>query len=81
MYELVLLAPESAVEELSQQLIDELVALSVSVEDADADDACAQAIYGEPGAARPNRVAAVIIVACFRARTGPLPPGLRAGAG
>lgn len=49
MYQLVLLAPESAVEELSQQLIDELVALSVSVEDADADDACAQAIYGEPG--------------------------------
>jgi ribosomal protein L11 methyltransferase len=50
MFELVLLAPESAVEELAQRLIDELAALSVSVEDADADDVGEQAIYGEPGA-------------------------------
>jgi ribosomal protein L11 methyltransferase len=50
MYELVLLAPASAVEELSQRLIDELAAQSVSVEDADADGASEQALYGEPGA-------------------------------
>jgi ribosomal protein L11 methyltransferase len=49
MYELALLAPESAVEQLSQQLIDDLAALSVSVEDADADHAGERAIFGEPG--------------------------------
>jgi ribosomal protein L11 methyltransferase len=49
MHELVLLAPEPVVERLSQLLIDELAALSVSVEDADADAAGERALYGEPG--------------------------------
>jgi len=53
MYELVLLATQSLVEELSQNLIDALDAGSVSVEDADADSAAEQALYGEPGLATP----------------------------
>lgn len=49
MIELVLLASEPLVEDLSQHLIDDLQAGSVSVEDADADSADEQALYGEPG--------------------------------
>ncbi len=56
MYELVLSAPETLVESVSDALMNELEALSVSVEDADADTAAEQALFGEPGmpAARPG---------------------------
>ena len=49
MFELRLHAPEDAVEALSDVLMDELDALSVSVEDADADTASERALFGEPG--------------------------------
>ncbi len=49
MHELMLTAPEALVEGVSDTLVDELGALSVSVEDADADTACEQALFGEPG--------------------------------
>ena len=49
MVELLLLAPEGCVEQVSDALIDELDALSVSVEDADADSADEHALFGEPG--------------------------------
>lgn len=48
MFELVLRAPAALVEPLSDLLMDELDALSVSVEDADADTAAEQALFGEP---------------------------------
>ena len=48
MFELRLLAPEDRVEALSDAL-DALDALSVSVEDADADTAAERALFGEPG--------------------------------
>lgn len=56
MYELVLSAPETLVEPVSEALMNELEALSVSVEDADADTDAEQALFGEPGmpAARPG---------------------------
>lgn len=47
MHELVLRAPEEAVETVSDALM-ELEALSVSVEDADADTPSEQALFGEP---------------------------------
>jgi ribosomal protein L11 methyltransferase len=53
MVELLLLAPEHLVEPASDALIDELDALSVSVEDADADSAAEQALFGEPGLPTP----------------------------
>jgi ribosomal protein L11 methyltransferase len=49
MVELTLRAPAALVEPVSDVLIDELDALSVSVEDADADTAAEQALFGEPG--------------------------------
>jgi ribosomal protein L11 methyltransferase len=54
MFELVLLAPQEAVEPVSDALMGELGALSVSVEDADADSAAEQAIFGEPGMPPPK---------------------------
>ena len=48
MIELQLLAPESLVERLSDALL-ELGALSVSVEDADANTEHERALFGEPG--------------------------------
>jgi ribosomal protein L11 methyltransferase len=53
MVELLLLSPEERVEDVSDALIDELDALSVSVEDADADTANEQALFGEPGMPAP----------------------------
>ena len=53
MVELLLLAPESVVESVSDALIDELGALSASVEDADADTDAEQALFGEPGMPAP----------------------------
>lgn len=53
MVELLLLAPEDVVESVSDVLIDELGALSASVEDADADTAEEQALFGEPGMPAP----------------------------
>jgi ribosomal protein L11 methyltransferase len=49
MFELQLLCPEATVELISDALL-ELDALSISVEDADADTANEQALFGEPGA-------------------------------
>jgi ribosomal protein L11 methyltransferase len=49
MVELLLLVPEELVEPVSDALMDELDALSVSVEDADADTASERALFGEPG--------------------------------
>lgn len=49
MIELVLLAPQSLVEPVSDALMDELDAVSVSVEDSDADTQAEQALFGEPG--------------------------------
>jgi len=54
MYELVLQAPESLVESVSDALMDELDALSVSVEDSDADTDAEQALFGEPGMPAPS---------------------------
>jgi ribosomal protein L11 methyltransferase len=54
MYELVLRAPEALVETVSDALIDELDALSVSVEDADAGSESEQALFGEPGMPAPR---------------------------
>ena len=49
MFELILLAPEALVEPVSETLMNELGALSVSVEDADAHCDAEQALFGEPG--------------------------------
>jgi ribosomal protein L11 methyltransferase len=49
MFELRLHVPQDRVEAVSDALMDELEALSVSVEDADADTAAEQALFGEPG--------------------------------
>jgi len=54
MFELVLQAPESLVESVSDALMDELDALSVSVEDSDADTDAEQALFGEPGMPAPS---------------------------
>ena len=54
MVELQWLVPEDRVEAVSDALIDELGALSVSVEDADADTAAEQALFGEPGMPAPR---------------------------
>jgi ribosomal protein L11 methyltransferase len=54
MVELLLLVPEDRVEPVSDALIDDLGALSVSVEDADADTSAERALYGEPGLPAPG---------------------------
>jgi ribosomal protein L11 methyltransferase len=54
MYELLLLVPEELVEPVSDALMDELQALSVSVEDADADTDAEHALFGEPGMPAPR---------------------------
>ena len=53
MHELVLGAPQSLVEPVSDALMDELAALSVSVEDADAGTDGEHALFGEPGMPSP----------------------------
>jgi len=53
MFELVLLAPEERLEDLGDAL-DALEALSVSVEDADAQTEAEQALFGEPGMPAPK---------------------------
>ena len=54
MHELLLRLPESLVEAVSEALVDELDALSVSVADADAGTADEQALFGEPGMPAPT---------------------------
>jgi ribosomal protein L11 methyltransferase len=54
MFELVLQAPEALVESVSDALMEELDALSVSVEDSDADTAAEHALFGEPGMPPPS---------------------------
>ena len=53
MHELTLRAPESLVEPVSDALMEELGALSVSVEDADAGTDAERALFGEPGMPEP----------------------------
>ncbi len=53
MFELVLRAPAALVEPVSDLLMDDLDALSVSVEDADADTDAEHALFGEPGMPAP----------------------------
>lgn len=54
MFELTLNAPQALVEPVSDALMDELGALSVSVEDADADTDEERALFGEPGMPAPK---------------------------
>ena len=54
MYELVLRAPQALVEPVSDALMDEWGALSVSVEDADAGTETESALFGEPGMPAPR---------------------------
>ena len=54
MFELTLGCPQALVEAVADALSDELEALSVSVEDADADSPAEQALYGEPGLPPPQ---------------------------
>ncbi len=54
MVELILLVPEDLVESVSDALMDELEALSVSVEDADAGTDAEHALFGEPGMPAPR---------------------------
>jgi ribosomal protein L11 methyltransferase len=54
MFELVLQAPEALVETVSDALMEELDALSVSVEDSDADTPAERALFGEPGMPPPS---------------------------
>jgi ribosomal protein L11 methyltransferase len=54
MFELTLNAPQALVEPVSDALMDELDALSVSVEDADADTDDERALFGEPGMPAPQ---------------------------
>ena len=54
MFELTLGCPQALVEPVADALSDELEALSVSVEDADADSPAEQALYGEPGLPPPK---------------------------
>lgn len=54
MLELQLLCPEDLVESVSDALMEELDALSVSVEDADADTTAERALFGEPGMPAPR---------------------------
>jgi len=53
-FELVLRAPASLVETVSDALVDELDALSVSVEDAEADTDSEKPLFGEPGMPAPQ---------------------------
>jgi ribosomal protein L11 methyltransferase len=53
MFELSLQVPQDLVEALSDALVEELDALSVSVEDADADTPAEAALFGEPGMPAP----------------------------
>lgn len=54
MFELTLGCPQALVESVADALTDELDALSVSVEDADADSPAERALYGEPGLPPPQ---------------------------
>src|SRR5688500_9598091 len=54
MYQLALIVPEQLVEPVSDALVGELEAKSVSVEDADADTDAEQAMFGEPGLPPPR---------------------------
>jgi ribosomal protein L11 methyltransferase len=54
MFQLALLVPEQLVEPVSDALMGELEAVSVSVEDADVDTDAEQALFGEPGLPPPR---------------------------
>jgi hypothetical protein len=70
------------VEPVSDALMDELDALSVSVEDADADTDAEQALFGEPGMPAPRGLAALDAEGAVRRPRPPPPrPPPAAGAG
>jgi len=54
LFELAMTAPQALVEPVSEALMEELEALSVSVEDADADTEAEHALFGEPGMPPPR---------------------------
>ncbi|HEU4650054.1 MAG TPA: hypothetical protein VFS49_01435, partial [Croceibacterium sp.] len=54
MHELVLRVSEASVDAVSDSLADDLGALAVTVEDADADSDGERAIFGEPGLPQPR---------------------------
>src|SRR5262245_58234059 len=54
MVELILRASHDLVEAVSDRLVDDLDALSVTVEDADADTDDEQPLFGEPGMPQPD---------------------------
>ena len=54
LFELVLSAPQALVEPVSEALMNELDAVAVSVEDADADTEAEHALFGEPGMPAPK---------------------------
>ena len=77
MYELCLMCPEDRVESVSDAL-DALDALSVSVEDADAQTDAEQALFGEPGMPPPKLAWVVELsleeaLAAVTAATPPIP--------
>jgi len=55
LHELIVLSPQQRVESLGEALLDELGALSVAVEDADAGGQSEQALFGEPGMPTPRQ--------------------------
>ncbi len=65
MHALSLLAPAAAVDALSDLLADELDALSVSIEDADAGSAAEQPVFDEPGVAAGSTWAHARVTALF----------------
>ena len=65
MVELTLLCVAANAEAVSDALIDDLGALSASVEDADAGTAAEQALFGEPGMAPPGSWDRAVVKALF----------------
>lgn len=65
MFELELLAAEDKVESVSDALLEELEARSVSLQDADAASDAEQPLYGEPGLTAPLAFARSVVCALF----------------
>ena len=65
MHALTLAAPAAAVEVIGDLLVDELAALAVSVEDADAGSAAEQPVFDEPGTGATGRWARALVSALF----------------
>ena len=65
MHALTLAAPAAAVEVIGDLLVDELAALAVSVEDADAGSAAEQPVFDEPGTGATGRWVRALVSALF----------------